>query len=170
MLEVCPGRPRAKASLHPGHARSLSQGHTKRQTAFYDQSKNPRFPYMHVFWLRDVAGPGPPERSGKVLALRQKCCKMLSWMSRGPYWSQSRHGLWLPRGPLESNFASRNLAQTSPAFHSRRTFWDYKQSEQAAQTHAGNNANWASVASKAKKVSALLCEWKRLRQMRGNLN
>lgn len=45
----------------------------------------------------------------------------------------------------------KNLAQTSLAFHSRRTFWEYKQSEQAAQTRAGNNANWASVASEAKK-------------------
>lgn len=52
---------------------------------------------------------------------------------------------------LQSKFASRNLAQTSLAFHSRRTFWEYEQSEQAAQTHVGNNANWASVASEAKK-------------------
>lgn len=73
-------------------------------------------------------------------------------MSRGPKKGiQSWHGLWLLCGQLRSNFASRNLAQTSLAFHSRRTFWEYKQSEQAAQTRAGNNANWASVASEAKK-------------------
>lgn len=41
-----PGCPGAKAGLHPGQVRSLSQGHIKRQTAIHNQFRTPSWPHM----------------------------------------------------------------------------------------------------------------------------
>lgn len=46
-----PGCPGAKAGLHPGQVRSLSQGHIKRQTAIHNQFRTPSWPHMHVFCI-----------------------------------------------------------------------------------------------------------------------